>query len=137
MAIHGTPTYYSPARFVFSQAYVQDIVFGFGPNVNRFGSGRIFEFIPVSDPTIHVHATLTPRLYGHRANKVTLDRVLEDWYLIVDPNPLPQNLDFQIQWAFVPALKRHSIYITITGWSVLYFFPTPPLPSSYWLPPLP
>jgi len=117
-----------------SRPYVQDVVFGFGPDVSRAGTGPNFIFTPASDTTIHVHANVHPKLFAGKANALTLDYCLVDWWLIVDPNPAPQNLNYQIQWAFVPTLKRHSIYITITGWSELYFFPTPAMPSSYWLP---
>lgn len=137
MAIYGTPTYFPHAKFVVPKSYLPRVLFGFGPSVGITQAANVFRFDDLTNPVVHVHCTLNPDLWSSRAYARTMDYMIIDWYLIVDPNPSPQPLNFNVYWGYNVHPLKPDLIIYIAGWTNLYAFPTPPMYPGYWQPPLP
>lgn len=137
MPVLGTGSFLPNSGFAFTRPYVMFVEFGFGPGVTHVGSGPNFYFTDGSNPNIHVVANLKPSLFALRTNSLTLDYVLVDWWLLIDPNPNPQPLNYNVLYRFDPTTHRPGISIYVAGWSVMYRFPIPLQPQPYWLPSLP
>jgi len=136
MAVHGLQSFLNGAGFAVPRSLIPRVGFGFGPSVSISQSANHFVFTDTSNPSVHVVATLHPTLWGARSYPLTLDHMLVDWWLLVDPNPNPQDLNVSLYWGYNVHPLKPDLLIFISGWTNFYYFNTPAMPSTYWLPPL-
>src|SRR6187551_3294108 len=94
MTIYGTPYFPKGASFAVPRSHLYRVCFGFGSAVGVSGSGPNFVFNDLINTQNHVICNLHPTLWGSRAYPLTLDHMIDDWWLIVDPNPNPLPLNF-------------------------------------------
>lgn len=132
MSVLGTFTYVPQAKFSLTRTYVQKVAFGFGPSVGWTQSGGDFYFTDTSNPIVHVRANFNPSFWSVNSNGFTLDYLLNDWYLIIDPDPTPRALNATMIYGYETGTTIPYIYTLIAGWTNLYRFNTPPAPTGYW-----
>lgn len=137
MAIYGTPSYYPGPKFVVPKSYLPSVLFGFGASVGITQTLNQFRFDDLVNTQNHVYCNLNPDLWSGRAYARTMDYMIVDWWLIVDPNPSPLPLNFNVYWGYNVHPMKPDLIIYLPGFSTLYPFSTPPMYPGYWQPPLP
>jgi hypothetical protein len=136
MPVLGSVSYYPHAKFVVPKSYLPNIMFGFGASVGVTHVGASFRFDDLVNTQNHVYCNLQPHLWSDRAYAFTLDYMMVDWYLIVDPNPAPQPLAVNMYYGYNVHPLKPDLIIYLSGFTTFYQFPTPPQYAGYWLPPL-
>lgn len=133
MPVYGSVAYVPNGRFSFKRAYIDNIVF-------RFGEGALFshsdgEFVVTDslNPNVHVVCNLYPNLWAWNSNGYTLDYVLKDWWLLIDPDPTPLPLPTNVVYVFNQTNLKRELWIGLSDATTSYPFALPPAPPDYWL----
>lgn len=136
MSVHGVLSCLPTPGFGFNRNYITKVVFGFGAGAVNTGTPPNFYFTDTTNPVVHIVANLQPGIFAVNSNSWTLDHVLKDWWLIIDPNPAPQPINVYVDFDYDPGDHRPMIFIRVLGWTTYYRFPIPPAPPGWWRAPL-
>lgn len=134
MPIVGSPTYQPQGQFAFPRTYVKQLTFGFASNALVVNTNEDFYVTDLTSGIIHVVANFAPEFWAASSNRYTLDFILEDWWLIVDPSTIPQPLNFFMKFQVDPVTGANEIFIYLTGWTTRYTTPLPSYNEEYWTP---
>lgn len=134
MTVHGTLTGVPSNEFAFPRPYVEQLIFYFGAGAIIAQTGREFLITDGFNPTVHVVCNFLTGFWGTNSNRYTLDRCIEDWYLLIDPSPTPLPLDFTVRYLLDATNLKPSILVGLVGATTLYKYNMPPPPSDYWTP---
>lgn len=135
MAVFGLGNYPKGATFTAPKSHINRVRFGFGASVGITGTPPNFTFNDLVATQNHVICNLHPSLWGDRAYALTLDHMIDDWWLLVDPNPDPIPLNFFCNWDFNATTGKPELLIWIPGMTTWYDFTLPPMYPGYWLAP--
>lgn len=135
MTILGTPTYTPHAKFWINRGYVQRFAFGFNVGAGIVQTGNSFEITDTTNPIVHVHCKIKADWWAWSSNGYTLDFIVEDWWLIIDPSPTPLPLNFTLtHWWDAPTGKM-GVLLYLPGSTHQYPQILPVPPPGYWWPP--
>lgn len=134
MAIYGFQTNNPDAKFGFARSYIHQITFGFGVGASFAQTDNDFIVTDTTNPIVHVKARFNPRFWTWSSNCYTLDFLMLDWWLYVDPSPVPIPLAFSVYYGIDPVTLRPEAFVFIAGWTQRYKFILPPPPPHYWQP---
>lgn len=133
--ILGTVTYVPQPKFWFNRAYIRRFAFGFNVGAAIVQTGNVFEITDTTNPIVHVHCKLRDDFWDWSSNSYTLDHVVEDWWLIIDPSPTPLPLNFILShWWNAPDAKL-GILLYLAGSTHQYPVTLPFSDPTYWFPP--
>jgi len=135
MPVLGTPTYAQSGKFAFPRSFIKNVNFRFGANALFTQSEGNFFITDGNNPIVHVVCNYQPNFWLWSSNTYTLDYVLKDWWVLVDPDPTPQPLNFDYGWWINPTSKVPELVLSLSGFSHEYPYALPPAPPSYWKPP--
>jgi hypothetical protein len=133
MTILGTASYAQGPGYAFPRPYVAGIRFRFGPSVTFTHSDNEFIATDSLHPWVHVICNWYENFWEWHNNGYTIDHILTDWWLILDPDPTPQALNYGMGFEFRPTTLDYVVAIGVLGGTIEYDFPLPPAPSDYWL----
>ena len=134
MSIVGAATYLPQGQFAFPRPYISQFTFGFGVGAIIVQSDEQFYITDGLNPFVHVVCNLLPEFWATSSNRYTLDFVVVDWWLIIDPSPLHQPLNFNLKFQHDPVTLKPELYLYLAGATARYSYPLPPPPDDYWTP---
>lgn len=134
MTILGTRSYAPLAQTAFPRPYVVGVRFRFGAGATFDQDDGDFYITDSINPWVHVVCNFLPTFWVWDNNGYTLDHIIKDWWLILDPDPTPQALNFGTELFFNPADLNYWLAVGVIGWTTEYDFALPPAPLDYWRP---
>lgn len=137
MPIFGSAAYVPGGQFNFPRSYVYRVTFGFGAGAIITPSGGNFYITDGTNPIVHVVCNFRPNAWAWSSNVYSLDYLIEDWWLIIDPNPNPLPLNFALYYQVWTADNIPELAINIAGATTRYENAMPDAPPGYWKPPPP
>jgi hypothetical protein len=133
--ILGTPTYLPQAKFWINRGYVQRFAFGFGANAIIVQLGNEFIITDGNNPIVHVYCKVKADWWVWSSNGYTLDFIVEDWWLQIDPSPTKLPLNYTLtHWWDAPTGKM-GVLLYLAGSTEQYEMTLPVPPPTYWWPP--
>lgn len=134
MPVLGTPTYLPSGQFAFPRPYAEQVTFHFGPGAIIVQSVNEFFITDGGNPNVHVVCNWLPEFWATSSNRYTIDHLLVDWYLLIDPSPTPLALNFTLTWFKDPVTIKPELFIGLPTANTRYTFALPPAPPGYWTP---
>lgn len=134
MTILGARTFVPSEQFSFPRHYLHQITFLFGAGALIAQSGGDFFITDGANPSVHVVCNFEPAFWNASTNGYTINWIVKDWYLLVDPSPTPLPLNFGMEYALTVPDRHPEMLVGILGWTTRYSFLLPPTPSTDWLP---
>jgi len=134
VAVIGFPTYLPSPLFAFPRPYVDQVTFHFNAGVTFVQSDNDFVITDGANPNVHVRATFLPEFWATSSNRYTIDHLLVNWWVYVDPSPTPIPIDFTVTYFIDPVTIKPEIFVGVPAATTRYTFPLPPAPPDYWTP---
>jgi len=130
MAIYGAMACHPQGVFSFPRAYITRVVFGFDSGAIITHSDGDFFITDGTNPIVHVVCNFKPNFWHYSSNGYSLDWIVKDWYLLLDPSPTPIPLSFNVDFQFYAPDKVWELFIHLDSWTVRYPVALP----GTWLP---
>lgn len=125
MAVYGSMVCHPLGQFSFPRAYATRVVFGFGAGAIITHTDGDFFVTDGTNPIVHVVARFKNNFWDYSSNGYSLDWILDDWWLLLDPSPTPIPLNLTIDFQYNETDFVWEIFLWISGWTTRYEFDLP------------